>query len=54
MKIEYSLVMDPADHHVIEDVTAYTYTEKECLIFKAEGLVLILKESEIEDFAVSL
>ena len=54
MKIEYSLTDNPREHHTVEDVVSYTYTANECLIFSRFGLVIILKENEIEDFAVSI
>ena len=52
MKITYSLKERPLDHLVVEDAVSYTQTDHECLIFNSEGLVIIISESDIEDFMV--
>ena len=52
MRIEFSYKYEPTDHVMIEDVVSYTQTKNECLIFTAEGLFLVLRESDVEDFSV--
>lgn len=54
MKIEYSLRDNPTEHFAVENVTQYTHTPLECLIFNSTGLVIILPEDQIEDFIVSV
>jgi hypothetical protein len=52
MRIEFSFKRNPTEHSVIEDVTSYLQTMYEVLIFNEHGLVVVLSEADIEDFAV--
>lgn len=52
MKITYSVKERPLDHLVVDDATAYLQTDYECLIFDKDGLVVVIPESDIEDFMV--
>ena len=52
MKIAYSVKEKPLDQLVIEDAVSYMQTDYECLIFDRNGLVVVIPESDIEDFMV--
>jgi hypothetical protein len=52
MKITYSVKENKLDHIVVEDAVSYTQTDYECLIFDRNGLVVVIPESDIEDFMV--
>lgn len=52
MKITYSVKEKPLDQLIVEDAVSYMQTDYECLIFDKDGLVVVIPESDIEDFMV--